>query len=153
MSDNKTSKGFDFNKELETIKKDRNLAITTGGALALIVGLFLPWYTITAFKLGVSFNPGLGDSTGIFLLVLAVVSVGALLNVLNQDKKTMAIVAIVASAFAVLIMFNNWPDSTLAGAVSTGIGYWLSLAGSAAMVAGSVLSRQKPVSGTSSKEK
>ena len=53
-----------------------------------------------------------------------------------------SIAALVMGVLATLIMLNNWPDNTLGDVVSIGIGYWLSLAGSLALVAGSVMRMQ-----------
>jgi len=135
MSDNT---GFDAGKAVEQIKKDRNLTIIAGGAVAVVVGLFLPWYTISFLSVSSSVSPGL-NSTGILLLIFSVVALASGLNVLNKDKKQMSIVSIVAGVLALLVMLNNWPDSDLSGAVSTGIGYWLGLAGSVAIIAGSAM--------------
>lgn len=129
---------FDAGKAVDQIKKDRNLTIVAGGAVAVIVGLFLPWYTISFLSVSSSVSPGL-NGTGMLLLIFSVVSVAAGLNVLNKDKKQMSMVSIVAGVLALLVMLNNWPDSDLSGAVSTGIGYWLGLAGSVAIVAGSAM--------------
>jgi hypothetical protein len=135
MSDNNS---FDAGKAVDQIKKDRNLTIIAGGAVAVIVGLFLPWYTVSFLSVSSSVSPGL-NSTGMLLLIFSVVSLAAGLNVLNKDKKQMSIASIVAGVLALLVMLNNWPDSDLSGAVSTGIGYWLGLAGSVAIVAGSAM--------------
>lgn len=135
MSDNNS---FDAGKAVDQIKKDRNLTIVAGGAVAVIVGLFLPWYTISFLSVSSSVSPGL-NGTGMLLLIFSVVSLAAGLNVLNKDKKQMSIASIVAGVLALLVMLNNWPDSDLSGAVSTGIGYWLGLAGSVAIVAGSAM--------------
>ncbi len=129
---------FDAGKAVDQIKKDRNLTIVAGGAVAVIVGLFLPWYTISFLSVSSSVSPGL-NGTGMLLLIFSVVSVAAGLNVLNKDKKQMSMASIVAGVLALLVMLNNWPDSDLSGAVSTGIGYWLGLAGSVAIVAGSAM--------------
>jgi len=107
-----------------------------GGALAVIIGLFLPWYSASGFGIRVSSSPGL-NGTGFLLLIFSVVAVGASLNVMKQDKKNMITLTVVMAVLAVLIMLNNWPDKNLGSAVSTGIGYWLSLAGSASMLVGS----------------
>ncbi len=141
MADNK----FDYKKGLEEVKSDRNKLASSCGALAVILGLFLPWYSISIFGSSVSASPGLGNGTGILLLLLSVATVGAMLNVLKQDKKNMVIVSIVTSVLAALIMLNNWPDSVIRDAGAVGIGYWLGLAGSFAMVAGAVLNKVKPV--------
>ncbi len=135
MSDNNS---FDAGKAVDQIKKDRNLTIIAGGAVAVIVGLFLPWYTVSFLSVSSSVSPGL-NSTGMLLLIFSVVSLAAGLNVLNKDKKQMSIASIVGGVLALLVMLNNWPDSDLSGAVSTGIGYWLGLAGSVAIVAGSAM--------------
>ena len=139
MSENK---GFDAQKALDQIRGDRNLSIIAGGALAVIIGLFLPWYTIDIFGFSTSASPGLGDSTGIFLLLFSLAAVATSLNVFNQDKKNMAIVTIVAAVLCTLIMLNNWPDDALGEVVSTGMGYWLGMAGSLAMFVGGVLRMQ-----------
>ncbi len=136
---------FDFNKELDKVKKDRNILISTCGAVAVIVGIFLPWYTFNAFKLSYSVSLGL-NGAGILLLVLAVVTIAALLNVLNKDIKTMLLVAIVASALTVLVVLSKRSGSSLVGVATTGLGYWVTLAGSVAMTAGAVLSKIKPIS-------
>jgi hypothetical protein len=141
MSD---KKDFDASKALEEIKKDRNLTLVAGGAVAVVVGLFLPWYTITLNFLGSSagsrsFSPGLGNGTGIFLLILSVVAVGAGLNILKQDVKNMNMLLVGVTVLSILIMLNNMPDSDLGGVVDTGIGYWLGLAGSVVMTAGAVM--------------
>jgi len=133
MSENKS---FDVGKAWEQIKKDRNLSLIAGGGVAVIVGLFLPWFTIDVFTISTSTSPGL-NGTGLSLLVLSVAAMAASLNVLKHNKKNAAIVAVVVAVLALLVMFNNWPDSSLHGTVSTGIGYWLGLLGSVAMVAGS----------------
>ncbi len=150
MSDNQ---GFDVNKAVDQVKGDKNLMMVVGGALAVIVGLFLPWYSVSSDFLGVSFSasPGFGDSTGILLLVFSVAAVATSLNVFNQDKKNMAIVAIVAAVLCALIMLSNWPDSDLGGAVSVGIGFWLGVAGSIAMIAGSAMGMQSAGKGSASK--
>ena len=135
------NKGFDAGKAVDQIKGDRNLMIVALGAVAIVVGLFLPWYSVKFLGISTSASPGF-DSPGIFLIVLSVVAIGAALNVLNMDKKQMGIVTIVAGIIAVLVMLNNWPDSELGDAVSTGIGYWLSFAGAIAMVVGGVMYRQ-----------
>ena len=135
MSENNS---FDAGRVVDQIKKDRNLTLIAGGAVAVIVGLFLPWYTISFLSVSSSVSPGL-NGTGMLLMIFSVVSLAAALNVLNKDKKQMATASIVAGVLALLVMLNNWPDSDLSGAVSTGIGYWLGLAGSVAIVAGSAM--------------
>jgi len=133
MSENKS---FDASKALDEIKKDRNLSIIAGGALAVIVGLFLPWYSITVFGISTSISPGL-NSTGILLALFSLAAVAASLNVLKHSKKSSRTIAVVLAALAVLVMLNNWPDTNLGVAVSTGVGYWLGLVGSVALLAGS----------------
>lgn len=135
MSENNS---FDAGRAVDQIKKDKNLTIIAGGAVAVIVGLFLPWYTISFLSVSSSVSPGL-NGTGMLLMIFSVVSLAAALNVFNKDKKQMAIVSIVAGVLALLVMLNNLPDDDLSGAVSTGIGYWLGLAGSIAIVVGSAL--------------
>ena len=139
MSENNS---FDPSKAMDQIKGDRNLTITAAGAVAVIIGIFLPWYSIEIFGISTSASPGLSDSTGILLLVFSVVAVAAGLNVMNQNKKNMAILSVVMGVLCLLIMLNNWPDSELGEFVSTGIGYWLSLAGSIAIIAGSAMGMQ-----------
>jgi len=138
MSDKK--KGFDANKAIDQIKADRNLTVTAAGAVALIVGLFLPWYSINSI-INVSYSPGL-NSTGFLLIIAAIVAVGASLNVMNMDKKTMAITSVGASVVATLLMLNDWPSSGLGGTLSVGIGYWLALAGAIAMTVGAIMHMQ-----------
>ena len=131
-------KSFDAGKAVEEIKKDRNLSLIAGGAVAVIVGLFLPWYTFKALSLSSSYSPGL-NGTGVILLALSVAAVAAALNVLNQEKKMSYIASVVAAVLALLVILNKWPDTGLGGAVSTGIGYWVGLIGAAAMIVGSAL--------------
>lgn len=135
-------KGFDPNKAIDQIKADRNLTIIAAGAAAVVIGIFLPWYSIDFLGFSTSASPGLGDGTGILLLVFAVGALASSLNVLNQEKRMTSIAALVMGVLATLIMLNNWPDNTLGDVVSIGIGYWLSLAGSLALVAGSVMRMQ-----------
>lgn len=135
MSENKS---FDFGKAVEQIKGERNLTIVAAGAAALIIGLFLPWYSVEFFGLSTSMTPGL-NSTGVLLIIFALAAVAASLNVLKQTEKNMKIIAIVAGVLAALVMLNNWPNTELGSAVSTGIGYWLGLVGSVAMIAGSAM--------------
>ena len=136
MSD---TNGFDAKKAIDQIKADRNLTIIAAGTAAVVVGIFLPWYSIDILGFSTSASPGLGDSTGILLLVFAVGAVATSLNVFKQDKKSMAIATVVLGVLATLIMLNNWPDEVLGEVVSVGIGYWLSLLGSLALVTGGVL--------------
>ncbi|MDX1765751.1 MAG: hypothetical protein R3313_02240 [Candidatus Saccharimonadales bacterium] len=141
------SKQFDPNKAMEDIKKDRNLALIAGGAAVLLVGMFLPWVSVEAAFLDYSANGF--DANGWFPVILAVVAVAAALNVMNQDKKTMAIVALVASGLGALIVLLDWPDtSDTLGVVSVGLGYYLSLAGGVAMTVGSFFKFQKDSGGT-----
>lgn len=136
------TKGFDFNKAVDQVKGDKNLMIMTAGAAAVIVGLFLPWYSISFLGINTSISPGL-NSTGFILAVFSLVAVAAGLNVLNKNKKNMAVLAIVMGVLAALVMFNNWPGEELGGLVETGIGYWFGLAGAVAVVAGSVMNFMK----------
>ena len=131
---------FDASKAVDQVKRDRNLMAAVLGALGVVVGVFLPWYSIDVFGLSTSVSPGL-NGTGFLLIVCSAVVIAALLNVFNQDRKMMGVVAIVAGLLAVLIMLNNWPDSELGEFVSTGIGYWLGLVGSTVMTVGAVMAR------------
>ena len=136
------SNGFDADKAMENIKKDRNLQMIVGGAVALIVGMFLPWVSVDTGFFDVSANGF--DANGIFPLILAVVAVGAALNVMNRDKKQMAMVALVASGLGALIVLIDWP-SDLDGfdGVSIGLGYYLTLLAALVMTAGSFMMFQK----------
>lgn len=131
--------GFDAQKTLDKIRGDRNLSIIAVGAIAVIIGLFLPWYSIEFLGFSTSASPGLSDSTGILLLVFSLAAVAASTNVFNQDERNMSIATIVAGVLCALIMFNNWPDNSLGDIVTVGLGYWLGLAGSLAMVAGGAM--------------
>lgn len=152
------SNGFDASKAMDQIKSDRNLMIVAVGAAAVIVGLFLPWYTIDILGFSTSASPGLSNSTGILLLVFSLAAVASGLNVMNHDKRKATILTVVMGVLATLIMLNNWPDSALGEVVQTGLGYWLGLAGSVAMVVGGVMRKQaqngsgrsKPAAGSDS---
>ena len=129
------AKGFDVNKAMDDMKKNRKLAIAVSGFAATIIGLFLPWYEASVFGVRISSSPGL-NSTGLLILIAAVIGGGAVLNVLNKDVKQMRTVALVAAAFAVLIVLANYPDNNLGSLVSVSLGYWLCAAGSIAALAG-----------------
>ncbi len=126
------SEKFDASKVVDQLKKDRMLALGVGGAAATVVGLFLPWYSVSIFGISRSVSPGL-NSTGILLLLCAVAAAGAALNVMNQEKKMMTTVGLIAGVVALLIVFSNYPDSGLGSYVKTGIGFWLTAAGAVAM--------------------
>ncbi|HIA92044.1 TPA: hypothetical protein EYO12_02915 [Candidatus Saccharibacteria bacterium] len=130
-----SDKNFDFDKTVESIKKDRNLMLLVGGAAALIVGLFLPWASASAGFISFSVNGF--DANGALPLILAALAVVAGLNLMNQKTKTMWAVALGASALALLMVLVDWPSDDGLGVVSIGVGYYLSLAGSLAMTAGS----------------
>ena len=132
------SKGFDLNKSIEKVKADRNLGMTVVGLLVAFVALFLPWYQFEFFAVSQTVSPGL-DGDGLLITVLAAVGVGAALNVLNKDAKTMRAVAMVASLLVLLIVFANNTDSDVAGVVSTSYGWWLALLGGLSASVGSVM--------------
>lgn len=132
------NKGFDFNKSLDEVKKDRNLGLTVGGLVVAFVSLFLPWYSFDFFTVSNSYSPGLSDD-GLIIAILAVVGVGAALNVMNKEAKTMKTVAMVAALLALLVVISNYPDSEAAAVVSTGLGYWLALLSTIAAAFGSVM--------------
>ncbi|HEX9595150.1 MAG TPA: hypothetical protein VF996_03420 [Candidatus Saccharimonadales bacterium] len=134
------SKGFDINRAMEDIKKDKKLALAVGGFSATIVGLFLPWYEASVFGVRISSSPGL-NSTGLLITIAAVVGGGAVLNVMNKDTKQMRTFALVSAAVAALVVFANYPDSELGSLVSVSLGYWLSLAGAVAALAGSYMQK------------
>ncbi len=129
------SKQFDANKAMDDIKKDRNLMLIAGGAVVLLIGMFLPWITVDSSLIDISANGF--DANGVFPVILAVVAIAAALNVMNQNKKTMAIVALATSALGALIVLLDWPSGDdLLGVVTVGIGYYISLAGAVAMTVG-----------------
>ena len=138
MAEEEKKDAFDVNKAVDEVKKDRNLMLTVGGAALVIISVFLPWYEVGFGGFSVSTSPGL-NSTGLFLVILSVVAAGAALNVLKQDAKQMRVVAIVAGALALLVVFSNWPDSELGSLVTISLGYWAALVGSVATVAGGVM--------------
>lgn len=131
---------FDVNQAMADMKKDRKLGLAVLGFLATIVGLFLPWYEAGVFGVRISSSPGL-NGTGFFILILAVVGGGAVLNVMNQDKKQMRTVALATSALILLIVLSNYPDNDLGSLVSVSLGYWLSLAGAVAALVGSYMQK------------
>jgi hypothetical protein len=132
------NKSFDLNKSIEKVKADRNLAMTVVGLLAAFVALFLPWYQFEFFAVSQTVSPGL-DGDGLLITILAVVGIGAALNVLNQDAKNMRVVALVASILVLLIVFANNSDSSVASVVSTSYGWWLALLGGISATIGSFM--------------
>ncbi len=135
--------GFDAAKALEDVKKDKKLMLLVGGAIALLIGMFLPWVSVDVGDGGGLFGSALNysangfDANGVFPVILLAVAVIAGLNVFNQDKKNMLYLAVGVSALAFLMVLIDYPDTDGIGVVSIDIGYWLSLLGSAVMTAGS----------------
>ena len=131
----KDSEKFDSSKVVDNIKKDKVLMLGVGGALAIVVGLFLPWYSVKFLGVGTSFAPGLGNGTGLLLFLLAAAAVGAALNVLSQPRDLMDKVGLAIGVVTLLVMFSNYPDSSIGSAVNIGIGYWLSFLGAVGITA------------------
>ena len=140
------SSGFDVNKVVDDLKKDRQLAIIVGSFAVLIISLFLPWYEVGAFGFSAgSVSPGL-DGPGLLLVILSVLGAGAALNVMNQDRRTMWIATLVIAVLAALRVLTEYPDSELGAVVDVSFGYWLSLAAPivAGVFAGMKLQGKKP---------
>ena len=135
---------FDASKAVDMVKKDTKLMLLVGGAVALLIGMFLPWISVdlgdAGGLLGSSFNTSVNgiDANSFFPILLLAAAVAAGLNIGNQDKKNMLITSAAVSALAFVIVLIDWPNTgdTL-GVASIGIGYYLSFVGSAVMLAGS----------------
>lgn len=136
---------FDAKKAVEDVKKDKKLMLLVGGATALLIGMFLPWVSVNVGEASSLFGTSLNysanglDANGLLPIILLAAAVLAGLNVFNQDRKKMYITAAAVSALALLVVLVDWPDTDGLGTVSVGLGYYLSLLGSAAMTAGSGL--------------
>jgi hypothetical protein len=114
------------------------------GGVALLVALFLPWYTV---------SEGDGELTGweafsvIDILLALTAAVGVALAVLSATRRTPAVpvafgvIGVPVGALAALIVLIRLVDppgpNTLLG---PGPGAWISLAGALAVAAGSWLS-------------
>ena len=120
------------------ILKDRSLWLVLVGAVALLIGLFLPWYTADTGQ-GVV-RPGLGitNDTGLVLAVLTVVTVVSSVSINPLKPKNAEILAVVASVLISLILLNNYPDNLVGEVISTDQGYWMGVGGVAGMFLGAL---------------
>lgn len=123
-------------------KKQLHL-IAAGGAAATLVGVFLPWASLSDEGLGGALKAlgqsvsiaGIDGSDGKIVLVLALIAaalVGAQLlgkSLLLSGRKAM-LVAGICLALAAAVCVIDFLD--ISGAVSVGIGLYLSLVGSIA---------------------
>ncbi|WP_436936055.1 hypothetical protein [Halovenus marina] len=116
----------------------RGAKITLGGALALIVGAFLPWASIDSRLRSATVSGVDGDGV---LTLLAGVAVVAIV-VLGAWRKREILASAVAGGLSVLVAFNIYTNISsyggLSGSVSVEMGLYLTILGAALLVAGSV---------------
>lgn len=121
--------------------------ITAVGALATVIGSFLPWATVEIFGASIS-RPGT-DGDGKLTLILGIAAIAAL-GVKKYGVSIAALVMLLSSGITVYDVFNmsrragDVNGMSSAVHVSVGIGLWLAAAGSlAALFASAALARDQ----------
>jgi len=122
------------------------------GAVAAIIGAFMPWDSATVQGLTISesaWDGNAGKTIVVASLIGLALAVAWLLGrKLPVSLRAAEIVIIVAGAIVLLVVAANWSDvndavnavnKMVPGAASLGIGIWLTILGGVAMVVGGVL--------------
>lgn len=126
---------------------DNSLKAGAAGFVVLVIGLLLPWITVTAGAFSAS-KSGFSTGDGKVVFVLAIIAAAGLY--LRRP-----IVTLIAGALATALTFYDAIDISRLGGdvagdakalidVGTGIGVWLVLVGAIALTAAAVMQRRGP---------
>ncbi len=124
--------------KLSQVLHDQKLQLVALGAILLMIGLFLPWYT-TAVGEGIA-RPGLGITTdsGLLIAIFALFAVGSSVSLDPAKPKNTEIIGVVASVLIAIVLLNNYPPNIAGEVLSTDHGYWMGVAGAGLMFLGSI---------------
>lgn len=112
--------------------------VTIVGAVALFVGLLLPWATLDAFGASSSVT-GLDTDDGKLMLALAIGLIGVTVVYMRTSATWAAILSILVALGALgLTLFEISDVSGSFEGISVGSGLWVDLIGSVLAVAGSI---------------
>ena len=128
-----------------------SLALMGGGALLMIISVFLPFFKISGYDVSINylgkvsdgysrFNAGTGD--GVFFLILAIIFLilMAVHHFVKPMPKVLLIFAGVMGFFGLLFPLISRSDgSSMMGLISTGIGFYLIIISAIMLLAGSGL--------------
>lgn len=118
------------------------LLTAAGGYLLLVISLFMPYLTASAFGFSESVShfsiPYIGKIS--FLLGLAGLAVAAL-SLLRGGRVALLVLAIVQTVWSVLtLLFSSMSVSSMGmGAVSRSVGFWFFMIATVAVLVGAVM--------------
>lgn len=141
---------------MDTSKLSRGEVVAVFGGFLLLVGVFLKWYASVSVNATIAGEKGLGsysawDAHSIlrFLLIAAAAAPLILAYIIVRDHQLSwprgELTAVIAIAVLGLIFYNGIVDrpGDPSGEINLRIGWYISFAGAALMLAGSVIRQQE----------